>query len=146
MKDNYYDAITMLENIHRVFLDILKIEINKLNIKDVSSVQAVVIYNVGDKILTVGELTAQDYYLGSNVSYNLRKLVENGYLLQEPNKYDRRSSEIKRTKKGLEFSEKLDHIFQNQWKFIKEKGIGEDKMKDLILTLSSLGRNLRKIR
>jgi len=146
MKDNYYNAITMLENIHRLFLDVLKLEINKLNIKDINSVQAVVIYNIGDKILTVGELTAQDYYLGSNVSYNLRKLVENGYLVQEPNKYDRRSSQIKRTKKGLEFSEKLEQIFENQAKFLEEKGISEEKIKDLILTLSSVDRNLRKIR
>lgn len=146
MKDNYYDSITMTESIHRLFLDLIKLEINKLNIKDVNSVSAVLLYNIGDKSLSVGELISQDCYLGTNVSYNLRRLVENGYLVQEPNKYDRRSSVVKMTKKGFELSKKLDQIFEDQAKFLEEKGMGEDKMKDLILTLSSLDRNLRKIK
>lgn len=146
MKDNYYDSITTIESVHRLFLDVLNSEINKLNVKDINGVQAVLLYNVGDKSMCIGDLTNQGCYLGTNVSYNLRKLLENGYLLKEPQKYDRRSSEVKRTKKGLELSEKLDQIFEDQAKFLEEKGISEDKMKDLILTLSSLDRNLRKIR
>lgn len=146
MKDNYYTSITMIENVHRLFLDALKFEINKLWIKDINNVQAVLLYNIGDKALSIGDLTDQGCYLGSNVSYNLRKLVENGYLLQETQKHDRRSSEVKRTKKGIELSEKLDKIFEGQSKFLQEKGIDEDKITDLISTLSSLGTNLRKIR
>jgi DNA-binding MarR family transcriptional regulator len=143
MKDNYYDLITVSENVHRSFLDVLKFEINKLKIKDISNVQAVLLYNIGDRTLRVGDLINLGCYFGTNVSYNLRNLVENGYLLQEPQKHDRRSTEVKQTKKGLELSEKLDHIFDIQAKFLQEKGINEDKMKDLILTLSSLERNLR---
>lgn len=146
MKDNYYDSITMLESVHRLFLNVLRDEINKLNIKDINSVQAVLLYNVADRTLCIGDLTEKGCYLGSNVSYNLRKLVENEYLLQEPQKYDRRSSQVKRTKKGLELSQKLDQIFENQAKFLQDNGFSEDKMKDLILSLSSLDKNLRKIR
>ena len=144
MKDNYYNAINMIENVHRLFLDVLKFEINKLNLKDISNVQAILLYNVGDRSLRVGDLTDQGCYLGTNVSYNLRKLVENGYILQEPQKHDRRSSEVKQTKKGFELSEKLDQIFEDQAKFLQEKGISENDMKDLIATLSSVDRHLRK--
>lgn len=146
MKDNYYDSITMIESVYRLFLDTLTLQLNKAQIRDINSVQAVILYNIGDRTLSIGELTGQGCYLATNVSYNLRKLVENGYILKEPQKYDRRSNQVKRTKKGLDLSEKLDQIFEDQAKFMEEKGIGEEKMKDFVLTLSSIDRNLRKIR
>ena len=145
MKDNYYDSITMIESVYRLFLDTLTLQLNKAQIRDINSVQAVILYNIGDRTLSIGELTGQGCYLATNVSYNLRKLVENGYILKEPQKYDRRSNQVKRTKKGLDLSEKLDQIFEDQAKFMEEKGIGEEKMKDFVLTLSSIDRNLRKI-
>lgn len=146
MKDNYYDSITMIESVYRLFLDTLTLQLNKAQIRDINSVQAVILYNIGDRTLSIGELTGQGCYLATNVSYNLRKLVENGYILKEPQKYDRRSNQVKRTKKGLDLSEKLDQIFEDQAKFMEEKGIGEERMKDFVLTLSSIDRNLRKIR
>lgn len=141
MRSNYYNLINIIENVNRSFLDKLKFEINELNIMDINNAQAIVLYNIGNKTLSVGDLT-RNCYSGTNISYNLRNLVENGYLLQQPKKHDRRSTDIKRTEKGNEFCEKLDHIFKKQEKFFQEKGLDEDKIKDIISKLDLLYKNL----
>ncbi len=122
MKSNYYNLVNIIEVANRSFLDALKFEINELNINDINNVQAILLYNLGDKMLCVSDLTKK-CYTGTNVSYNLRNLVENGYILQIPKKHDRRSTDLKRTPKGSEFCEKLDHIFTNQAQILHEKGI-----------------------
>jgi DNA-binding MarR family transcriptional regulator len=110
MTHAYYKTIVMSEKLHRLFLDTLKHEINRMKIKDINNVQCLILYNMGDKEVNVGELTKGGYYLGSNVSYNLRKLVENGYLLQQPGRNDRRQSEISLTEKGRELSNQLHEL------------------------------------
>lgn len=144
MKDYYYDLVSAIENTHRTFLDALKIELSELNIRDINNVQANLLYKIRNKSVRISDLTSHGYYLGTNVSYTVRNLVENGYLLQEPHQHDRRSSEVKLTKKGFELSEKLDHLFQEQAALIKEKGIDIEKIKDITSTLSSLDIILSK--
>ena len=78
MQHPYFEAITLVERLHRQFLDVLKIELERAGIQDINNVQSLILYNIGEDELTVGELTARGYYLGSNVSYNLKKMVENG--------------------------------------------------------------------
>ena len=102
MKDSYFEAVVMIERLHRLFLEVVKMELDKLHTRDINNVQALVLYNIGKSQLTVGELTNRGYYLGSNVSYNLRKMVQNDYVLQVPSPHDRRSSHVKLSAKGLE--------------------------------------------
>jgi DNA-binding MarR family transcriptional regulator len=106
----YYKTIVMSERLHRLFLDTLKHELNRIKIKDINNVQCLILYNMGDKEVNVGELTKGGYYLGSNVSYNLRKLVESGYLMQQPGIHDRRQTEISLTQKGREMSKQLHEL------------------------------------
>ncbi len=72
----YYDAIQLIERLHRHFLDVLKVELDRKGIQDINNVQSMILYNIGHDELTVGELTIRGYYLGSNVSYNVKKMVE----------------------------------------------------------------------
>ena len=76
----YLEALTLVERLHRRLLDVIKDEFDRRGRADINSVQALLLYNIGDKELTAGELRTRGYYLGSNVSYNLKKLVEMGYL------------------------------------------------------------------
>ena len=78
----YLEALTLVERLHRRLLDVIKDEFDRRSRADINSVQALLLYNIGEKELTAGELRTRGYYLGSNVSYNLKKLVENGYLIQ----------------------------------------------------------------
>ena len=101
----YLEALTMVERLHRRLLDVIKDEFDRRGRNDVNSVQALLLYNIGDKELTAGELRTRGYYLGSNVSYNVKKLVEMGYLHHARSRIDRRSVRISLTEKGKEVHE-----------------------------------------
>ena len=100
MLDDYIDTLSFIERLHRLILDVVKDEFERLNIIDVNSVQALLLYNIGDNELTAGELKSRGYYQGSNVSYNLKKLVEAGYISHERCSVDRRAVRISLTEKG----------------------------------------------
>lgn len=108
----YYDTVQMIERMHRHFLEVLKIELEKQGIMDINNVQALILYNIGKDDLTVGELTVRGYYLGSNVSYNVKKMVESDYLVQERSKHDKRSIRVKLSAKGIKLKDKMTDIFE----------------------------------
>jgi len=96
----YLEALTLVERLHRRLLDVIKDEFDRRGRSDINSVQALLLYNIGDKELTAGELRTRGYYLGANVSYNVKKLVEMGYLHHARSRVDRRSVRISLTDKG----------------------------------------------
>ena len=96
----YLEALTLVERLHRRLLDVIKDEFDRRGRSDINSVQALLLYNIGGKELTAGELRTRGYYLGSNVSYNVKKLVEMGYLHHARSRVDRRSVRISLTEKG----------------------------------------------
>jgi DNA-binding MarR family transcriptional regulator len=108
MKESYLNLIALVERLHRQFLELVRTELDSLGIQDINNVQALILFNIGSAELTVGELTLRGCYLGSNVSYNVKKMVENGYLLQERSPHDRRSIRVRLSPKGLELCAKLD--------------------------------------
>jgi len=108
----YFDAIQLIERLHRHFLDVLKVELDKKGIQDINNVQCMILYNIGADDLTVGELTLRGYYLGSNVSYNVKKMVENGYLEQERSVHDKRSIRVKLSEKGMDLRNMLSSMFE----------------------------------
>src|SRR5437764_8051458 len=107
MPEPYLEVISFIEQLHRRFLEIVKLELDGLGIHDINNVQGMMLFNIGDARMTIGELTLRGCYLGSNVSYNVKKLVENGYLAQERSTYDRRSAHITLTEKGRGIRDRL---------------------------------------
>jgi DNA-binding MarR family transcriptional regulator len=65
--------------------------------------------NVGDNVITMGEVLSRGYYVGSNASYNLKKMITNGYMQQNPSDYDKRASYLRLSNKGMELCNKLEH-------------------------------------
>ncbi|MDB5478124.1 MAG: Transcriptional regulator, MarR family [Alphaproteobacteria bacterium] len=128
MPKTYYDTVQLIERMHRHFLDVLKIELEKLSIQDINNVQSLILYNIGGDDLTVGELTVRGYYLGSNVSYNVKKMVEAGYLMQERSQHDRRSVRVHLSAKGKELKNTLSEIFMRHMKELKTVELDEDKL------------------
>jgi DNA-binding MarR family transcriptional regulator len=108
----YYETIILIERLHRRFLDVLKAELDRGGAGDINNIQALILYNIGRDELTVGELTARGHYLGSNVSYNVKKMVENGYLMQERSNHDRRTVRVRSSDRGLALRERLEQLFQ----------------------------------
>ena len=108
----YVQVISLVERLHRQFLEVVKLEIEGLGIHDINNVQGMMLFNIGDAEMTVGELTLRGCYLGSNVSYNVKKMVGNGYLTQQRSLHDRRSIHVSLTEKGLEELPPLAHLIR----------------------------------
>jgi DNA-binding MarR family transcriptional regulator len=118
----YLDALTLVERLHRRLLDVIKDEFDRRGRSDINSVQALLLYNIGDKELTAGELRTRGYYLGSNVSYNLKKLVEMGFLDHQRSRVDRRSVRIKLTEKGAEVRDIVDALYMKHVRTVEQVG------------------------
>ena len=125
---------------HRHFLEVLKTELDRLGIQDINNVQSLILYNIGDDELTVGELTARGYYLGSNVSYNVKKMVENGYLGQERSPHDRRSVRVRLSDKGLDLRDKISSMFERQIKALDKAGLNDEELIKANETMRKLER------
>lgn len=136
----YYEAIQLIERLHRHFLDVLKVELDKKGIQDINNVQSMILYNIGDDELTVGELTIRGYYLGSNVSYNVKKMVENGYLIQERSVHDKRSIRVKLSEKGTELKNMISDMFNRHEGMIAGTDISDEALNGLNDTLKKLER------
>ena|SRR6516225_1961095 len=126
LNGRYLVSLKLIERLHRLLLDVIKDEFERLGRSDVNSVQALLLYNIGDAELTAGELTGRGYYLGSNVSYNLKKLVESGYINHQRSNTDRRSVRVRLTDKGQEILKVVSALYQRQLKSLQQVG-GIDK-------------------
>ena len=139
MKQAYLTTIILLERMHRQFLEVLKSELDRLEIRDINNVQALILYNIGKDELTVGELTLRGYYLGSNVSYNVKKLTENGFLKHERSPHDRRSVRVSLTEKALQLRQQLDAMFERQLGAVTDE-IEETELTGAVASLRKLER------
>ena len=140
MKKIYIESILLIERLHRRFLDVIKTELDRLKISDINNVQTLILYNINNEQLTIGELTNRGYYLGSNVSYNVKKLVENGFLIQERSPHDKRSTRIKLSDKGLSLCQKIDELYQRNVDALATAEPGMQALSATNTTLSQLER------
>ena len=140
MKQSYLETIRLIERLHRRFLDVIKTELDRLGIEDINNVQALILSNISNEQLTVGELTARGYYLGSNVSYNVKKLVENGYLNQERSPHDRRMTRVRVSEKGLELCGRIDELYRKNAAELEREVIGHEQLSATNQVLSALER------
>ena len=137
----YLETLTLVERVHRGLLDVIKDEFERRSRADINSVQALLLYNIGDKELTAGELRTRGYYLGSNVSYNLKKLVEMSFLDHQRSRVDRRSVRIKLTDKGREVRDIVDTLYQKHVRTVEQVGgINADEFATLNKSLHRLER------
>lgn len=140
MTTPYYEAIQLTERLHRYFLDVLKAELDRNGTQDINNVQSMILYNIGEDELTVGELTLRGYYLGSNVSYNVKKMVENGYLVQERSVHDKRSIRVRLSEKGIALREMIESMLKRHEEKLKGTDLTNDRLTQLNLTLHLIER------
>jgi DNA-binding MarR family transcriptional regulator len=141
IQPHYLEALTLIERLHRRLLDVIKDEFDRRGRADINAVQALLLFNIGDKELTAGELRTRGYYLGSNVSYNLKKLVEIGFLDHQRSRVDRRSVRIKLTEKGREVRDVVGALYEKHVRTVEQVGgIGADEFTGLNKSLHRLER------
>ena len=141
IQPHYLEALTLIERLHRRLLDVIKDEFDRKGRSDINAVQALLLFNIGDKELTAGELRTRGYYLGSNVSYNLKKLVEMGFLDHQRSRVDRRSVRIKLTEKGSDVCETVRALYEKHVRTVEQVGgISADEFSTLNKSLHRLER------
>lgn len=118
----YLESLSLVERLHRRLLDVIKDEFDRKGRADVNAVQALLLYNIGDHDVTASELRTRGYYLGSNVSYNVKKLVELGYLTHQRSKVDRRSVRITLAPKGKEVHEIVAGLYEKHIRTVEQIG------------------------
>jgi DNA-binding MarR family transcriptional regulator len=141
LRPAYLEALTLVERLHRRLLDVIKDEFDRRGRSDINAVQALLLYNIGDKELTAGELRTRGYYLGSNVSYNVKKLVETGYLHHARSRIDRRAVRISLTPKGKAVHEIVTAVYEKHVATVEQiGGIGRDDFDRVNQALNRLER------
>src|SRR3984885_7147750 len=137
---DYIDVISLVERLHRHFLEVVKVELDGLGIHDLNNIQGLMLFNIGDAEMTIGELTSRGCYLGSNVSYNVKKMVENGYLVQERSEHDRRSIHVRLSEKGRTLREKLSAMHERHVGMLGQTSLKSEDLESAGTALKRLER------
>ena len=119
----YLESLSLVERLHRLLLDVIKDEFERLGVLEINSVQALLLFNIGENEVTAGELKTRGYYQGSNVSYNLKKLVDLGYMHHQRSEVDRRSVRVRLTEKGRRLRTTLNEMFARHAEGLERRGI-----------------------
>jgi len=138
---NYLEALSLVERLHRLLLDVIKDEFERVGVLEINAVQALLLFNIGDNEVTAGELKSRGYYQGSNVSYNLKKLVEMGYMHHQRCEIDRRSVRVKLTDKGRKIRDVVAELFSRHADGLQHKGVlGPEGIDDITRSLKRMER------
>jgi len=140
MGDQYFEVISLIERLHRQFLGVVKLELDKLDVHDLNNAQAMLLFNMEDADVSIGELISRGYYLGSNVSYNVKKLADDRYLTYERSEHDRRSIRVRLTPKGRTLRDQLARMLNRHIKMLSQAQITETNLESVVATLRSLER------
>jgi len=136
----YLELTHLIERLHRRFLDVLRAELNRLGVRDINGVQALLLANIGEEEIIIRDLVERGYYQGSNVSYNIKKLADLGYLEQERAPHDKRSVSIKLTEKALEIVERIKELEKVNAQTFSEKSESKEEAETVLATLRRLER------
>jgi DNA-binding MarR family transcriptional regulator len=142
MRSEYIELIALAERMHRQFLEIVRLELDKCSVDDINSVQAMIVYNIGDLEMTVGELTLRGCHLGSNLSYNVKSVRDNGYIVQERSAQDRRSVRVRLSEKGMSLHQKLQYMHGHHLASLAQGVVQDEDMVSTHRTLRRLERFL----
>lgn len=141
MEGVYLKLLTLIERLHRQLLDVIKDELERVGQTNINAVQALLLYNIGDSELTAGELRSRGHYLGSNVSYNLKKLVDAGYISHQRSNADRRSVRVALTPAGVDIRDRLTGLFDRHLGSVEKVGdVSVNMVETTNLTLDRLER------
>lgn len=135
MNTEYLEVISLIERLHRQFLELVKLELDAMGVRDINNVQAMMLFNIGEAEITVGELTLRGCYLGSNVTYNVKKLVERGYLAHHRSVDDRRSVHVRLTEKGQRLRGGLAGVHTRHISMLSEAAINANDLQTAEVTL-----------
>ena len=141
LKSLYLETLQLVERLHRRLLDVIKDEFDRNGRTDINAVQALLLFNIGDSVLSAGELRSRGFYLGSNVSYNLKKLVDLGFINHQKSRVDRRAVKVSLTEDGAEIAAMVAELYDRHIGSIdKVGGLDEQEFSKMNRSLQRLDR------
>ena len=139
--ESYLEALALVERLHRLLLDVIKDEFERINVLEINPVQALLLFNIGENEVTAGELKSRGYYQGSNVSYNLKKMVEMGYMHHQRSEIDHRSVRVRLTEKGRSIRDIAAELFARHADGLRSKRVlGSEGIEDITSSLRRVER------
>ncbi len=135
----YLETLSLVERLHRLLLDVIKDEFERVGILEINVVQALLLFNIGENEVTAGELKSRGYYQGSNVSYNLKKLVEQGFMHHQRCEIDRRSVRVRLTEKGREVRDQVAGLFERHAEGLQTRQVLDQE------TVDSINGSLKRV-
>lgn len=139
--NEYLELTRLIERLHRRFLDVIRAELTRLGFKNINGVQALLLANIGDEEIVIRDLVDRGYYQGSNVSYNIKKLAEMGYLEQERSSHDRRSVSIRLTDQAREIVKAVRDLEERQAAALANHDLGQEEVEGVCRSLRRLERS-----
>ena len=139
--ESYLEGLALVERLHRLLLDVIKDEFERINVLEINPVQALLLFNIGENEVTAGELKSRGYYQGSNVSYNLKKMVEMGYMHHQRSEIDRRSVRVRLTEKGRSIRDIVAELNARHADGLQSKSVlGSEVIEDITRSLRRVER------
>jgi DNA-binding MarR family transcriptional regulator len=112
MDDIYFSAIIALKIMKKRFLmlvgQFLKKENDNLKID-----QALILYYIGERALSMKEVFYSGVYDGTNPSYSIHSMIKKGYLVSHVCPKDMRVTLVSNTEKGRLFCQKMKRFLQD---------------------------------
>ena len=140
MKKEYLELTRLIERLHRRFLDVMRAELNRMSIKDINAVQALLLANIGEEEIAIRDLIERGYYQGSNVSYNIKKLSDLGYLEQERSAHDKRSVTIRLTEKAIRVVNSIRQLEERNANTLVSQKVSAEEIETVCDSLRRLER------
>jgi len=110
----YHDIARVIDHMQRRLHDVIRVELGRIGVDDISPMQVLMLLNIGSDELSVRDLMERGYYLGSNASYNLKHLVEAGYVDRGASQRDRRAARLKLSERGARLAAEIRRLEDRQ--------------------------------
>ncbi|MBF0248886.1 MAG: MarR family transcriptional regulator [Alphaproteobacteria bacterium] len=111
-----------------------------MGVGELNAVQALLLSNVGEERIAIRDLVERGYYQGSNVSYNIKKLTELGFLEQERSSHDRRSVMVGLTPKAMTIVERVRDLESEHAAALERAGLDASTLQSAARALQGLER------
>ncbi|MEM1088563.1 MAG: MarR family transcriptional regulator [Pseudomonadota bacterium] len=112
--DSFVKSLSLLEQAHRRLHDVVKDDLERGGERHLTGVQALLLYEIGEGETPASTLRSRGAFAGTSLSYNLKKLQEGGYLVQNRSERDKRTVRLKLTERGLKVRERVQNLFDRQ--------------------------------
>ena len=120
--NKYIEAIHLCEKITQDFEELSQNILYSSGIEDLNATQAILLYKISlyKGNISPKEIGSKRYYNGTNVTYNLNKLKNKGYLEEKKSDIDKRKKNINITKKSDKIISLFDSHFNKQFDFLNK--------------------------